>query len=226
MIRDALGLGCDEGLRIWEEGLEELHVAAKALILARAVTISGFDLILTGTKSLDTGSAQLGVLLASVLQVPCMTRVSGIDGIRAETVTVTRKLERGYQEQVESARPLVISFEADEEAVAYAPFPAVAQAAERTIPCWSLSEIGIPREAVRLAESRLKFGPLRLPEPRLQFIQPPDSSLPAFDRRRQLGETSMPKRLGRIVRGNEDTVVEELFELLLHEGCLTPIKNE
>jgi electron transfer flavoprotein beta subunit len=225
-IRSALALGCDEGLRIWDERLQELHTGAKVLIFARAATILGFDLIFTGTKSLDTGSAQLGMLLASALQVPCITRVSCIDAIQGKTVTTTRRLECGYQEQVESVRPLVVSVEANEEPLPYASFPKVAQAAERTIPCFGLPEIGIPLQAIQQEESRLKFGPLRLPEPRLEFIQPPDSSLPAFERRRQIGEGSVQKRQGKIARGNEDEVVENLFQALLQGGFLRHLRRE
>jgi electron transfer flavoprotein alpha/beta subunit len=225
-IRTALALGCDEGLRVWDEGLEELHTGGKLLVFARVAKILGFEFLFTGTKSLDTGSAQLGMLLASALQVPCITRVSSIDAIRTETVAVTRKLERGYQEQVESTRPLVVAMENDEGLPAYALFPFVAQAEERTIPCFDLSRIGVPREAIRQAESRLKFGPLRLPEPRLQFIQPPDSSLPAFERRRQIGEGTMQKRQGKIVKDKEDKVAEELFQTLLREGWLEHLRKE
>jgi electron transfer flavoprotein beta subunit len=225
-IREALSLGCDEGLRIWDEGLEELHTRGKLLIFARVAKILEFDILFTGTKSLDTGSAQLGMLLASSLQVPCIIRVVRIDEIRTRTITATRKLERGYQERVESARPLVISVEADEEETAYARFPAMAQAAEKDICCFDLARIGIPLQAIQKEESRLKFGPLRLPEPRLQFIQPPDSSLPAFERRRQLGEGTMDKRSGRIVSGNEDAVVEELFQTLLRKGWLEHLRKE
>jgi electron transfer flavoprotein beta subunit len=225
IIRDALALGGDEGVRIWDEGLEDLHTAGKLLIFARVAAIVGFDLLLTGTKSLDTGSAQLGMLLASALQVPCITRGVSIDAIHAETVAVTRKLNRGYREQIESARPLVIAMEADEEPPAYASFPAVSQAAESTIPCFDLSRIGISREALRQAESRLTFGSLRLPAPGLQFIQPPDSSLPAFERRCQIGEGFAQKRQGRIVRGDENMVMEELFQTLLREGWLAHLKK-
>jgi electron transfer flavoprotein beta subunit len=225
-IRNALALGCDEGLRIWDADLEELHTGSKVLVFARAATILAFDLLFTGTKSLDTGSSQLGMLLASALQVPCITRVTLIDTIHEETVTATRNLERGYQEQVECARPLVVAMVTDEDLPVYASFPALAQAAEKTIPCWGLPEIGIPREALQQAESRLTFGTLRLPEPRLQFIQPPDSSLPAFDRRRQLSEGLMQKRQGKIVRGTEDAVAEELFQTLLTEGYLDRLRKK
>ena len=196
------------------------------LIFARAAKIVGFDFLFTGTKSLDTGSAQLGVLLASALNVPWVTRVSGIDKMQTETVTVTRKRELGYQERVEYTKHLVIAMEAEEDPLDYASFPSVVQAAESPIPCYDLSEIGIPREAVRQAESRLSFGPLRFPAPGLQFIQPPDSSLPAFERRRHIGEGFVKKRQGKIVRGNEDEVVEELFQTLLRGGWLDHHKRD
>jgi len=225
-IRDALALGCDEGLRIWDEELENLHTGGKLLILARVAEIVGFDILFTGTKSLDTGSAQLGVLLASSLRVPCISRVVCIDEIQPGAITATRKLERGYQELVESTIPLIVSVEADEETASAAPFSAIAVAAEKNIPCFDMSRIGVPLEVVRKEESRLKFGPLRLPEPRLRFVQPPDSSLPAFERRRRIDEGGMRKRMGRIVRGEEDTVVEELFQTLRRRGFLQHLGRE
>jgi len=121
---------------------------------------------------------------------------------------------------VESSAPLVVSVEAGEESVGYAPFPAIAEARVKDIPCFDLARIGVPLQAVQQEESRLKFGPLRLPEPRLRFIQPPDSSLPAFERRQQIGEGSMERRQGRILRGADDEIAEELFQALLREGWL------
>jgi len=225
-IREALALGCDEGLRIWEEDLAALHTQGKLPILARAAKILGFDLLFTGNKSLDACSAQMGVLLASALQVPCITRVTGIDAIFSDKVTVTRKLEAGWREQVESACPLIMTMEADEDSLPYASFPDVARAAETTIPCFDLSDIGVSPEAVRQADSRLAFGPLLFPAPKLQYIQPPDSSLPAFDRRRQIEEGSMQKRRGRIVRGDEEEIVEELFQTLLRDGWLDHLRKD
>jgi len=225
-IRDAIALGCDEGLRIWDEDLDDIHTGGKLLIFARVAEILGFDLLFTGTKSLDTGSAQLALLLASSLKVPCITRVASIDAIRPGMISATRKLERGFQEQVESSRPLVVAVEADEESAAYASSVAGIQAAETIIPCFDLSCIGIARQAIRQAQSRLTFGPLRLPVPRIQFVKPPDSSLPAFERRRQIGEGCMTKREGRLVKSSEDAVAEELFQTLLHQGWLAHLRKE
>ena len=35
IIRECLCLGCDEGLRVWDEDLDELECGAKALIFSR-----------------------------------------------------------------------------------------------------------------------------------------------------------------------------------------------
>jgi electron transfer flavoprotein beta subunit len=219
-IREALALGCDEGLRIWDEALENLHTAGKALVFERVSKILGFDLLLTGTRSLDTAGAQLGILLACALDVPCVTRVLKVETTEEDTLTVTKKLDLGWREQLESAFPVVMTVKADEETLPYSSFPDFVRAQDTAVPCMSLPDIGISSEAVRQAESRLAFGPLRLPEPGLQFVQPPDSSLPAFDRRRQLGEGSLQKRQGRVVRGSGDEVAEELFRTLRREGWL------
>ncbi len=225
-LREALALGCDEGLRIWDEGLEDLHPPGKIEIFGRVAAILGFDLLFTGTKSADTGSAQLGILLADALGVPCLTRIASIDAVGEAVVQATRRLDGGYQEEVESARPLVIAVEADQEPAAYASLPAVARAVETAIPCFDLAQIGVPLEAVRRAEARLAFGPFRLPAPRLQFVQSPDSSLPAFERRRLLGEGPIVRRQGRIASGNEDAVVNELFQTLLRQGWLEHLRKE
>jgi electron transfer flavoprotein beta subunit len=224
-LRDALALGCDEGLRVWDEGLEDIHTEGKVLIFARIAKISGFDLIFTGTGGMN-GGGQLAVLLAAALRVPWVTRVLAVDAAGDDKITAVRRLERGFQEQVESSRPLVVAMEAEEEADSYASFPAVVAASEAALPCFDLARIGIPLETIRLAESRLIFGPLRFPEPRLEFIQAPDSSLPAFDRRLRLGEGSTAARQGRIVRGEMDAVAEELFETLRRQGWLEHLKRE
>ena len=226
LLRQALALGCDDCLRIWDEDCADLHAAAKALIFARVARILGFDLIFTGTKSLDTGSAQLGIRLAFSLDIPCITRVVKIDAVQAGTILATRRLDGGYQERVESQRPLVITMEAGEEPAKHASFPSLAQAYQGAIRSFDLPQIGISRQAVQQAESQLIFGPLQFPVPKLQAMRAPDSSLPAFERRRRLGEGSGTKHQGKIVTGAEDLVVEELFQILLKHGCLDHLRQE
>ena len=159
LVRDGLALGCDEGLRVWDDDLDDLHVHAKALILARVARILTFDLLLFGARSRDTASSQMGILLASSMGLPCIARAIDL-GIEGEgTIVATRRLAEGYQERVESATASRRDRGGIRRApVVYATFSALLDASEREIPCLSLSEIGIPQYLVREMESRLSFG--------------------------------------------------------------------
>jgi electron transfer flavoprotein alpha/beta subunit len=225
-IREAVAMGCDDGLRIWDENLEEVRTAGKVMIFSRVAEILGFDLIFTGTKSMDTAGGHLAVMLAASLQTPCVRCAIHIDEVRADALLVTRNLDRGYRERIEVSMPHVVAMEAEEENELYASLPAVMGAAERDIPCFDLSSIGIPNSALRQADSRLVFGPLRFPEPKLQYIQPPDSSLPAFERRRQIGEGLAAGREGKMVKGEDDAVAEEIFQTLLRQGWLNHLRED
>jgi electron transfer flavoprotein beta subunit len=225
-IREGLALGCDEGLRIWEEGLEGIHTAAKALIFARVAKILDFDLILTGTRSQDTGGGQLGALIASRLQIPCIGSVTELDvRVKERTIVATKRLSQGYREYVESPLPLLAAMEALPGTGGYASLQTLLDATEKAIPCLDLAEMGISGEMVRQADSRLVFGPLRFPKSRLRCIAAPDSSLPAFERIRSLVAGTIKMRAGKVVRDEENRVVEALFQTLLKGGWLSHLRK-
>jgi len=227
MIRGGLSLGCNEGLRVWDDELEGLHAPAKALILARVARTLPFDLILTGAGSQDTASAQLGLLLASSLQLPCITHATALRRAGAGGVAADRRLARGYRQEVQARTPLVVTMVAsdNERPGRYASLPALRDEATREIPCIDLADIGIPAHWVRQTESLLSFGPLGFPKARGKFIAAPDSSLPACERREKLREGSIKRREERIVKGGEDVVVEELFQALLQGGWLDHLRK-
>jgi electron transfer flavoprotein beta subunit len=226
LIREGLALGCDEGLRIWEEGLHEIQVRGKALVFERLARILGFDLILTGAKSEDTGSGQLGLLLASHLQIPCVTPVTSLD-IKAKerAIVAVKRLDQGFRERVESPLPLLVAMEAQAEPNRYASLPACLEALEQEVPCLDLAGIGMSRQLIQRANAHLTLGPLQFPRSRLKFVTPPDSCLPAFDRIRQLIEGTAKSRAGKVVTGTEDYVVAELFDTLLREGWLNHLRQ-
>jgi len=224
-IKEAIALGCDDGLRIWEEDLSGIRSEGKALVFSRVAEILEFDLLVTGAKSPDTETGQVGVLLASLLQVPCLTRVTGIDVIRKNGIEVTRNLDQGFRQRIQSIKPLVLTIEAEDRMAMEASFSDIFQATERDIPCYDLSRIGIHRQALRQVDSRQIYGPLRFPAPKLQFVQPPDSSWPAFERRLQLSKNLAVKREGKMVELDEDSAAKELFQILLREGWLDHLRK-
>ena len=220
-IREALALGCDAGVRIWEEGLETVHSAGKALIFAQAADILGFDLILTGARSSDTMNEQVGVLLSAHLQIPCITSVIAVEGDwENHKMTTIRELSHGFRERVECPFPFVMTAEPHDEPEIYPSLPALLEAMEREIPCFDLAQLGIPRQSIRQRDTALVFGPLCPPKPGLKAIPAPDSSLPAFERIRKLLEGVLRPREGRLIQKDEEALAEEMFKTLLREGWL------
>jgi electron transfer flavoprotein beta subunit len=225
-IREGLALGADDGLRIWEEDLEGYAVNSKAFIFARTAEILGFDLILAGNKSEDTMSGQLGTLLASYLNLPVINAVTDISiNEKKGKLIALKNLSQGYKERIECPLPLVITTDASDTPENYASFAALLEAYEKEIPCWDLAQIGIPIQSIYEKNALLTFESLRSPKPRLKAIPAPDSSLPAFERIRQLIEGTIKPREGKIVKKDEDSLVEELFQILRKEGWLDHLKK-
>jgi electron transfer flavoprotein beta subunit len=226
-IREGLALGCDEGVRVWEEGLDEIHVQGKALVFARLARIFNFDLLLTGTRSSDTGNGQLGVLLASHLQIPFIGSVIALEmRVREGSIIATARLAQGFRQTVRITPPLAACVEPRPEPDDYASLPALLDATLREIPCLDLARIGLHRELLERADSRLTYGSPRFPRPRQKFIPPPDSALPGFLRIRKLIEGTVKRRVGKLVCGDEDRVAEELFQTLREDGWLSHLKKE
>lgn len=226
-LREGLAYGCDAGLRIWEKELDGVQAPAKALVFARVAEILGFDLIITGNRSQDTASGQVGILLAGHLNLPYISSVLDVELEGKERAIVCQKaLGKGSQERVRCSLPLVATIEAQVHSGRYASFPALLEAMEKEIPCWDLSQLGIPRDTLCQKNSLLNFEPLRFPKPRLKKIPAPDSSLSAFERILKLLEGTVRRRGGKVVAEDEDSVVEELFQTLRKEGWLDHLREK
>jgi electron transfer flavoprotein beta subunit len=225
LIRRGLALGCDEGIRIWEEGLGKVHAQAKAVIFERVSRILGFDLILTGSESRDTGSGQIGALLASRLGTPYAGPVVACEAGTGKCA-LTTQLAGGYRERVESPFPMVAAMAPFAGIDREASLTSVGEAEEREIERYDLARIGLFDRLIRDADSALTFGPLMAPVSKLRFAEAPDSSLPSHLRIRKLVEGTVSTREGKVITGEGEDVGEALFETLRKEGWLNHLKRD
>jgi len=226
-IREGLALGSDTGIRIWDDGFGDLSPGGKAFLFSRTAEVLGFDLILTGDRSQDTGSGQVGALMAGQLGLPCITSVISLELEWEKRSIIARKvLSRGYEESIRCGLPLVVTMGEYPFAERDSSFPALLEALGKEILRWDLGRLGISEESLRKKEQRLTFSPLRFPRPRVRAIPAPDSSLPAFYRILKLLEGSVQRRGGKLIEKKEDELVEELFQTLRREGWLDHLRKE
>lgn len=171
-LREAISMGADRAVLLSDKAFAGADTWATSRVLAAAVQKIGFDgktLIICGERAVDGDTGQTGPALASWLDLPVVTYVSGIDDDAAqsqETDTgfchLKRLTEDGY-ELLELQLPGVVTVIKE---IASPRLPTLrgkqrARAAE--IPCWGRNELALPPECLGLAGSPTRVVSLARP---------------------------------------------------------------
>jgi electron transfer flavoprotein beta subunit len=104
-IRTALAMGIDRAVLLQSAGSADGLEVAKAI--AEELKAGGFDLILFGKMAVDDYNHQVGVMVAELLGLPCISAVSAL-AIAGGAVTAEREVEGGV-EVVTCQLPAVIT---------------------------------------------------------------------------------------------------------------------
>jgi electron transfer flavoprotein beta subunit len=217
-LRNGLASGADKAVRIWDEGFSELSPYQKARLLTQAVRLLGADLVLTGSRSLDTAHGQVGSFMAGWLGLPCVGEVVNAElDAKHNNITLIKDLGRGQREKIQCPLPAVITIKGDGK-LPYATLDKLIESKYSEITLYSPTDLAI-------TESLIKSDPthvtdLVFPRPAPLKVPPLDSSLPAFYRILQLLAGGIAKRKGRRLEGSSEALAEQLFQLLKETGVL------
>jgi len=97
-IREALSMGCDEGILLTDKAFAGSDTWATSFVLSESIkTLREFDLIVAGVRATDGDTGQVGPEIAAMLDLPIATFVSKINSIENGTMNVTRLIEGGYE---------------------------------------------------------------------------------------------------------------------------------
>jgi electron transfer flavoprotein beta subunit len=131
-VKKALAMGCDRGVQVQDPAVHLKDPWQVASLVAGYAKSENFDLIFTGLQSLDRGSAQVGVLLAEILNYSCVTTVVGFeyaDGL----VTVRRELEGGIKGIVQLRTPALVTCQLGLNVPRYPTLPNIMKAKKKEI---------------------------------------------------------------------------------------------
>ena len=78
-VRDCMAIGADRGILIRTDGAEWDPQATAAAVVDAVRAEGGFDLILFGNESADSGNYQVGIRVATALGLPVVTGLKKID---------------------------------------------------------------------------------------------------------------------------------------------------
>lgn len=108
-LREAISLGCDEGILVSDRKFAGSDTWATSYTLSCAIKkIGAFDIILCGKQASDGDTAQVGPGISTHLDIPQVTYVKKIEEIKDNKARVERMTEEGY-DIVETPIPCVFT---------------------------------------------------------------------------------------------------------------------
>jgi len=182
-MRDTLHLMLEkEGFNVESagNGVEALEMFKK----------DNYDLILTGAQA-DDGAAQVGGMLAAMLDWPFASLINFIEILDDKKIKVGREIAGGNQEMYEIDLPCVLSIQTGINEPRYVSIRGIRKVASLEIPVHTAGDLGISPESVGEAGAKTK---------RLNYFVP------------ESGDGA------QILEGSTDEIIDKLIELLRAKG--------
>ena len=151
-----------------------------------------FDLILTGVQAED-GGAQVGGMLAALLDYPFASLVTSISVLDGGKLKVSREIEGGNKEMNEIDLPCVLSIQTGINEPRYVGMRGIRQVASLEVPTFGASDLGVDASAVGDAGAKVK---------RMDYFVP------------ALGKGA------EMLEGDREEIIAKLIELMKAKGGL------
>ena len=110
ILRREMAMGAHHGVLISDEAFTGSDGQGIATILKAFVQKGNYDLVLTGVQAED-GGAQVGGMLAAMLDYPFASLVNSIEVLEGRKLKVSREIEGGNNEINEIDLPCVLSIQ-------------------------------------------------------------------------------------------------------------------
>ncbi len=192
VLRRQMAMGAHHGVLIADECFTGTDGRGIASLLKAFVQKYSFDLILTGVQA-DAGGAQVGGMLAAMLDYPFASLVTKIETAGERLLKITREIEGGNQEISEIDLPCVLSIQTGINEPRYVGMRGIRQVASVPIATFDANKLGIAPHTVGAAASRVT---------RMDYFAP------------ACGTTA------RMLRGSTEKLAEEVYELIKANGGL------
>jgi electron transfer flavoprotein beta subunit len=191
-LRREMAMGANDGVLITDEAFNGSDGKGIATILKAFVQKGNYDLILSGIQAED-GGAQVGGMLAALLDYPFASLVNSIEILDGKKLKVGREIEGGNREMNEIDLPCVLSIQTGINEPRYVGMRGIRQVASVEIPTYSASDLGVAPATVGEAGAKVK---------RTDYFVP------------ALGKGA------EILQGSREEIIDKLIELMKAKGGL------
>lgn len=163
VVRREMAMGANGGLMLVDPAFAGSDGRGVAAILKAAVQKGTYDLVLCGAQA-DDGAAQVGGMLAAMLDWPYASLVNRIEVTDAKTLKIGREIEGGNQEISAIDLPCVLSIQTGINEPRYVGIRGIRKVASVEIPVMNAAALGVDPAAVGWAGARVQ---------RLDYFVPP-----------------------------------------------------
>jgi electron transfer flavoprotein beta subunit len=192
VLRREMAMGANRGVLISDDAFNGSDGRGIATILKAFVETGHYELILTGVQAED-GGAQVGGMLAALLDYPFASLVTSIEVLEDRKLKISREIEGGQKEINEIDLPCVLSIQTGINEPRYVGMRGIRQVAGVPIPTFHAKDLGIGPGAVGEAGAKVK---------RVDYFIP------------ALGKGA------EILQGGREENIDKLLELLEAKGGL------
>jgi electron transfer flavoprotein beta subunit len=140
-IRKALAMGADSGVHIVDDLLTGADALLTSLAISRALTHTGFDLVITGNESTDGNGGIIPAMLAERLGVPLLGFLTNVE-ITATGISGERQGDDGTV-NVHAALPAIMTVTERFDYARFPNFKGVLTAKKKPVETISLAEVGL-----------------------------------------------------------------------------------
>lgn len=155
VLRREMAMGAQHGILLSDDSFNGSDGRGVAAILKGFVQKNRYDLILTGVQA-DDGGAQIGGILAAMLDYPFASLVTSIEVIESGKLKITREIEGGNKEVNEIELPCVLSIQTGINEPRYVGMRGIRQVASIPIPTLTASDLGLDASAVGAAAVKVR----------------------------------------------------------------------
>ena len=193
ILRREMAMGAKQAVLLSDDAFGGSDGKGTATILKAFVQTGHYDLILTGVQAED-GAAQVGGMLAALLDYPFASLVTSIEVLEGRKLKIGREIEGGAKEIDAIDLPCVLSIQTGINEPRYVGMSGIRQVASVPIPTLGAAELNLePDHAVGAAAAKVQ---------RLNYF------IPAVGREAEM------------LQGSREEVIEKLMDLLKAKGGL------
>jgi len=155
ILRREMAMGASHGVLLSDDAFYGSDGRGIATILKAFVQRGNYDMILTGVQA-ENGGAQVGGMLAAMLDYPFASLVNAIEVVDDKKLKVSREIAGGNKEVSEIDLPCVLSIQTGINEPRYVGMRGIRQVASAPIPTHAASALGIDPAIVGETGAKVK----------------------------------------------------------------------